>query len=113
LWLPKDDLRDSSSWSSPPLMLLRDIHSKLITLYDFKEVCAPSQSHVNAGAGARLRSQDGVSHQQETVPLIIPHLNLLFGDSFETYICGSRRAAEMAGLECRHSFPPLWAPRSQ
>jgi hypothetical protein len=28
LWLPKDDLRDSSSWSSPPLMLLRDIHSK-------------------------------------------------------------------------------------
>jgi len=31
LWLPKDDLRDSSSWSSPPLKLLRDIHSKLIT----------------------------------------------------------------------------------
>jgi hypothetical protein len=27
LWLPKDDLRDSSSWSSPPLMFLRDIHS--------------------------------------------------------------------------------------
>ncbi len=28
LWLPKDDLRDSSSWVSPPLVLLRDIHSK-------------------------------------------------------------------------------------
>ncbi len=28
LWLPKDDLRDSSSWSSPPLMFLRDIHSQ-------------------------------------------------------------------------------------
>ena len=28
LWLPKDDLRDSSSWSSPPLVLLRDIHSQ-------------------------------------------------------------------------------------
>jgi hypothetical protein len=27
LWLSKDDLRDSSSWSSPPLMILRDIHS--------------------------------------------------------------------------------------
>ena len=33
LWLPKHDLRDSSSWSSPPLMLLRDIHSKLIDQY--------------------------------------------------------------------------------
>ena len=44
LWLPKDDLRDSSSWSSPPLLLLRDIHSKLLTQYDCKEVCAPSQS---------------------------------------------------------------------
>jgi hypothetical protein len=28
LWLPKDDLKDVSSWSSPPLLLLRDIHSK-------------------------------------------------------------------------------------
>ena len=36
LWLPKDHLRDSSSWSSPPLMLLRDIHSKLIDQYDFE-----------------------------------------------------------------------------
>ena len=27
LWLTKDDLRDSSSWSSSPLVLLRDIHS--------------------------------------------------------------------------------------
>jgi hypothetical protein len=26
LWLSKDDLRDSSSWASPPLVLLRDIH---------------------------------------------------------------------------------------
>jgi hypothetical protein len=44
LWLPKDDLRDSSSWSSPPLMLLRDIHSKLIDQYDWKEVCETSPS---------------------------------------------------------------------
>jgi hypothetical protein len=43
LWLPKDDLRDSSSWSSPPLLLLRDIHVKLLTQYDCKEVCAPPQ----------------------------------------------------------------------
>ena len=42
LWLPKDDLRDSSLWSSPPLLLLRDIHVKLLTQYDWKEVCGPS-----------------------------------------------------------------------
>ena len=44
LWLSKHDLRDSSSWSSTPRMLLRDIHSKLIDQYDCKEVCAPSPS---------------------------------------------------------------------
>ena len=61
LWLPKDDLRDSSSWSSPPLLLLRDIHSKLLTQYDCKEVCASSQSQGNVGASDRLSSQHGVS----------------------------------------------------
>ena len=30
LWLPKDDFRDSSTWSSPPLVLLSDIHSKVL-----------------------------------------------------------------------------------
>jgi hypothetical protein len=44
LWLPKDDLRDSSSWSSPPLVLLRDIHANLIAQYDCKEVCTVSIS---------------------------------------------------------------------
>ena len=56
LWLPKDDLRDSSSWSSPPLVLLRDIDTNLIAQYDCKEVCAPSQSQANIGASARLSS---------------------------------------------------------
>ena len=82
LWLPKDDLRDSSSWSSPPLLLLRDIHSNLLTQYDCKEVCAPSQSQVNVGASARLNSQDGVSQQQETAPLSLPQVKLLFEVSF-------------------------------
>jgi hypothetical protein len=72
LWLSKDDLRDSSSWSSPPLVtvLRRDIHANLIAQYDSKEVCATSQSQVNIGqsqvnigASARLNSQDGVSQQ--------------------------------------------------
>ncbi len=83
LWLPKDDdLRDSSSWSSPPLLLLRDIHCKLLTQYDCKEFCAPSQSQVNVGASARLRSQDDVSQQQGAAPLSLPQLNRLFKASF-------------------------------
>ena len=82
LWLPKDDLRDSSSWSSPPLLLLREIHSNLIAQYDCKEVCAPSQSQANIGASARLTSQDGVSQQQEPAPLSLPQLNHLFSRGF-------------------------------
>ena len=82
MWLPKDDLQDSSSWSSSPLLLLRDIHSKLLTQYDCKEVCVPSQSQVNVGSSARLSSQDGVSQQQETAPLSLPQLNRLFEASF-------------------------------
>jgi hypothetical protein len=70
------------SWSSPPLSLLRDIHSKLIDQYDCKEVCVPSPSQVNGGAGSRLSSQDGVSQQQETVSLPLPQLNLLIETSF-------------------------------
>jgi hypothetical protein len=69
LWLPQNDLGDSSSWSSPPLVLLRDIHSKLLTQYDCKEVCALSQSQGNVEASDRLRSQDGVHQQEEVVPL--------------------------------------------
>ena len=80
--MPKHDLRDSSSWSSSPLLLLRDIHSKLLTQNDCKEVCAPSQSQVNVGASARLSSQDGVSQQQENAPLSLPQLNRLFEASF-------------------------------
>ncbi len=72
----------TTSWSSPPHMLLRDIHSKLIDQYDCKEVCAPSPSQVNAGADARLSSQDGVSQQQETATLSLPQLNRLFEASF-------------------------------
>ena len=71
LWLSQDALRDSSSWSSSPLLLLRDIHSKLLTQYDCKEVCAPSQSQDNVGPSARLSSKDGVP-QQEAAPLSLP-----------------------------------------
>jgi hypothetical protein len=80
LWLPKDDLRDPSSWSSSPLLLLRDIHSKLLADYNCKE--ALSQSQVNVGASGGLSSQDGVSQQQEASRLFIPQLNRLFEASF-------------------------------
>ena len=60
LWLPIDDLRDSSSWSSPPLVLLCDIHSNLLGQYNCKEeVCDQSQSQVNVGAGDGPSSQSG------------------------------------------------------
>jgi hypothetical protein len=63
-------------------MLLRDIHSKLITQYDYKEFCAPSQSQINGGTSGGLSSQDGVSHQQQADPLSIPELNHLIETSF-------------------------------
>jgi hypothetical protein len=63
-------------------MLLRDIHSKLIDQYDWKEVFVLSPSQGNTGAGARLSSQDGVSQQQETASLSLPQLNLLIEVSF-------------------------------
>jgi hypothetical protein len=61
LWLPKDDLEDSSSWSSPPLLLLRDIHSEFLSDCRSKEDSVSSQSQVNVGASGGLSSQDGVS----------------------------------------------------
>jgi hypothetical protein len=78
LWLPKDDLKDPSSWSSS--LLLRDIHSKFLSDYNCKE--ASSQSQVNVGGSGGLSSQDGVSQQQEAAPLLIPQLNRLFETSF-------------------------------
>jgi hypothetical protein len=66
--LTKDDLKESSTWSSPPFLFLRDIHSKFLTQNDCKEVCAPSQSQVHVGASGGISSQDGVSffHLKDT-----------------------------------------------
>ncbi len=61
-----------------PLLLLRDIHVKLITQYDCKEVCVTSQSQINVGTSARLSSQDDVSQYQGAAPLLLPQFNLLF-----------------------------------
>ena len=77
LWLPKDDLQDSSSWASPPLLLLRDIHSKFLTEYDCKEGCALLQSQAHVGARGGRSTQDAVSQQHEAAPLFVPQLNRL------------------------------------
>ena len=81
LYLVKDELKDSSSWSSSPL--LRDIHNELLAKYDCKDSTPPpTQPGVRARPGRD--SHDGVSQQQETTPLFLPKLNRLH-DS-EVYI---------------------------
>jgi hypothetical protein len=75
LWLPRDDLQDPSSWSSSPVLLLRDIHSKSLTEYVCKEGCTSSQSQAHAGVSDRLSSQDGDAQQQEAAPLVFPQLS--------------------------------------
>jgi len=52
LLLPKDDLQDSASWSSSPLVLAH---------YDWKDT-APPQSHSDTGARVGRSQQDGDVH---------------------------------------------------
>ncbi len=80
--------------SSSPLLLLRDIHYKLLTEYNCKE--ASSQSQVNVGASGGLSSQDGVSQQQEVSRLSIPQLNLLIEVSFVRYESSASNAVVTA-----------------
>ena len=83
LWLSKDNLKDSSTWSSPPLVLLHDIHDSLLAKYDCKDsVPPPGQSGVRTRPTHDSQDElDGVS-QQETVPLFLPQLNQFHELSF-------------------------------
>jgi hypothetical protein len=75
LWLPKDDLKDPSAWSSPPLVLLRDIHDGLLAKYDCKHSAPPP---AQPGVRARpARDSDGAS-QQKAAPLFLPRLDRLY-----------------------------------
>ena len=71
LWLPKDDLKDPSTWSSPPLVLFHDIHDGLLAKYDYKDRVSPP-----AQPGVRTRppcdSDESSLSQQETSPLFLP-----------------------------------------
>jgi hypothetical protein len=51
-------------------------------LSDYNSRKTSSQSEVNVEGSGGLSSQDGVSKQEETVPLSLPQLNLLFETSF-------------------------------
>ncbi len=84
LWLTKDDLKDVSSWSSPPLMILCDIHSKLLTQYDFKEV---EVSFVRDESSASTADVDVIPSQHKVTVQILRHwqpfidLKLIYADS--------------------------------
>ena len=83
LWLPKydSDLKDPSTWSSPPLVLLHDIHDGLLVKYDWKDSVSPPDQPGTRARPAR-DSQDGVS-QEEVAPLFLPRtdsMRLLHGE---------------------------------
>ncbi len=92
-------MKDPSSWSSSPLLLLRDIHSKLVSDYNCKE--SSSQSQVNVGGSGGLSSQDGVSQQQEAAPLSIPQLNRLF-EAFFVRDESSASNADVTAIPSQH-----------
>jgi hypothetical protein len=93
LWLPKDDLEDSASWSSPPLVLLRDIHHGLLANYDCKDT-APSQAQPGTGARVSRSQQDGDAQQPEAAPLFLPQLNKLH----EAYKVRGEDASNVAAI---------------
>ena len=62
LWLTKDDLKDPSTWSSPPLVLLRDIHDGLLAKYEYKDTVTP-QSHPGVRSRVGRSQKDGDGQQ--------------------------------------------------
>ncbi len=73
--MAKDDLEDSASWSSTPLLLLRDIHNGLLANYECKDT-VPPQPQPGARARVGRSSQDGDAQQQEA-GLLLPQLTRL------------------------------------
>ena len=73
---PRMTSRTTASWSSPLLVILRDIHSQLLANYDCKD-STPPKSQTGARARGDRSSQDGFSQQQEAGPLVIPQRNCL------------------------------------
>jgi hypothetical protein len=107
LWLPNDDLQDSPSWSSPPLVLLRDIHNSLLANYDCKDT-APPQSQPGTGDSVARSHQDCDAQQQEAGPLLIPQLNRLH----EAYFLRGDDASNVAAIPTQnrltHQILSMW-----
>ena len=83
MWLPKGDLQDSAFWSSPPLVLLRDIHSHLVVNCDCKDT-SPPQSQLDVRDRVGRSQQDGDSQDQETNPLLLPQVTR-FHDAYHVW----------------------------
>ena len=112
LWLPKDDLKDPSAWSSPPLVLLRDIHDGLLAKYDCKDSAPPP-----AQPGARARPARDMVHLSRR---LLPSLFRALTASMRL-ICGERTLPRLPSrlrkrLDARFSAgaasPSLAAARS-
>jgi hypothetical protein len=99
---------DSDSWSSPPLVLLRDIHHTLLADYVCKDT-APHPVH-GWGAGARVgrSQQDGDAQQQAPAPLVLPQLNKLHEASFVRGEDASNVAAISAQNRLTHQILSMW-----
>ena len=72
----KDDLKDPSTWSSPPLVVLRDIHDGLLAKYDCKNT-PPQQSRSGVRDRVGRSQQDGDAQEHEADPLLLPQLTRL------------------------------------
>jgi hypothetical protein len=97
LWSPKDDLQDSASWSSPPLVLLRDIHNSLLFNYDCKDT-APPQSQPGTEDTVARSQQDGDAQQQEAGCFFLPQLNRLH----EAYFVREEDASNVAAIPAQN-----------
>ena len=109
MWFPKDDLQDSASWSSSPLVLLRDIHQTLLSKYDYKDTAPPPPQFVT-GTRVGRRQQDYDTQQQEDAPLFLPYLNklheasIVWGEdtSNVTTIPSQNRLTHQILIMCQH-----------
>ena len=97
LWLPKDDLKDPSTWSSPPLVLLRDIHDGLLVKYDCKDT-EPPQSQSGTRGRVGHSQQDGDARQQEADPRLLPQLTRLH----EAYHARGEDVSNVVSIPTQH-----------
>ena len=83
VWLPSNDLNDSSTWVAPPLCTLKRLHQRLVQDFDCTDQPAavlPSQPGAGgaaAGAGAAQQPQSAGPQDHGDGQLLLPQLNRL------------------------------------